>query len=107
MGLICHFDNFLDIVSRRNFSFDRYGLEVGCDSVDVEEASSVPRSGYCCFEGVDGQVCYARVSGEYDILAESDACNEIVGGRRTLARAQTLSGSSWTNVKVLTFASEC
>ena len=87
MGLIRHLDDFLNRVFCCDLCLDWDGFEARFDSVYFEEASSVPRSSYGCFQGVDGQVCHASVSGEYDVLAEADAGDEIVGGRWTLAGA--------------------
>src|SRR5690348_3757173 len=49
VGLICNLHDSLDGVFRCDLCFDCDGLEVGCDSVYVEESSSVPYSRYTCF----------------------------------------------------------
>ena len=87
VSLIRNLDDFLDRVFCCDLCFDCDGFEAGLDSVYFEEASSVPRSSYGCFQEVDGQVCDAGVSCEDDVLAEADAGDEIVGGRWTLAGA--------------------
>jgi len=50
MGLIRHLDDFLNRVFCCDLCFDCDGFEAGFDSVYFEEASSVPRSSYGCFQ---------------------------------------------------------